>query len=41
MATVPLFQFQEMVAYASSVQNVIFNGPTGVTWNANEWAISA
>ena len=41
MATLPLFQFQEMVAYSNTVSNVIFNGPTGVTWNANEWAITA
>jgi len=41
MATLPLFQFQEMVAYSDTVSNVIFNGPLGVTWNANEWAITA
>ncbi|MFZ4717857.1 MAG: ABC transporter family substrate-binding protein [Ilumatobacteraceae bacterium] len=39
MATLPLFQFQEMVAYSDTVQNVVFNGPLGVTWNANEWAV--
>ncbi len=41
MATLPLFQFQEMVAYSDTVSNVIFNGPLGVTWNANEWALTA
>lgn len=40
MATLPLFQFQEMVAYSDAVSNVVFNGPLGVTWNANEWAIT-
>lgn len=41
MATLPLFQFQEMVAYSDTVSNVVFNGPLGVTWNANEWALTA
>ena len=41
MATLPLFQFQEMVAFSDTVSNVVFNGPLGVTWNANEWAITA
>ena len=41
MATLPLFQFQEMVAYSDSVSGVVFNGPLGVTWNANEWAVTA
>ncbi|MDO8389986.1 MAG: ABC transporter family substrate-binding protein [Actinomycetota bacterium] len=41
MATLPLFQFQEMVAYSDTVTGVVFNGPLGVTWNANEWALSA
>ena len=40
MATLPLFQFQEMVA-SSGVDNVVFNGPLGVTWNANEWVATA
>jgi peptide/nickel transport system substrate-binding protein len=38
MVTLPLFQFQEMVAYSDSVTGVVFNGPLGITWNANEWA---
>ena len=37
----PLFQFQEMVAYSDTVSSVVFNGPLGVTWNANEWALTA
>jgi peptide/nickel transport system substrate-binding protein len=41
MATLPLFQFQEMVAYSDTIQNVVFNGPLGVTWNANEWTITS
>jgi len=41
MATLPLFQFQEMVAFSDTVSGVVFNGPLGVTWNANEWAITA
>lgn len=41
MATLPLFQFQEMVAFSDTVQNVVFNGPLGVTWNANEWAVAS
>ena len=41
MATLPLFQFQEMVAYSDSVSGVVFNGPLGVPWNANEWAVTA
>jgi peptide/nickel transport system substrate-binding protein len=41
MATLPLFQFQELVANADTVSGVEFNGPQGVTWNANEWAVSA
>jgi peptide/nickel transport system substrate-binding protein len=41
MATLPLFQFQEMVAFSDTVQNVVFNGPLGVTWNGNEWALAS
>ena len=40
MATLPLFQFTNMVAYSDTVSNVVFNDPIGVTWNANEWAVS-
>ena len=41
MATLPLFQFQNMVASSDSVTGVEFNDPAGVTWNANEWAVAA
>ena len=41
MATLPLFQFQEMVAFSDTVQNVIFNGPLGVTWNGFDWALAS
>ncbi len=41
MATLPLFQFQDMIAYSDTLTNVSYNGPLGVTWNANEWAIQA
>ena len=41
MATLPLFQFQEMVAYSDTVSNVVFNGPLGPTWNGNEWALTS
>ena len=41
MATLPLFQFQDMIASSDTVSNVIYNSPLGVTWNANEWALKA
>jgi peptide/nickel transport system substrate-binding protein len=41
MATLPLFQFQELIAYSDAVQNVSFNGPFGVTWDANNWALAS
>ncbi len=41
MATLPLFQFQELVSTSETVSGVEFNGPAGITWNANTWAISA
>ncbi len=41
MATLPLFQFQELVASSDTVSNVVFNGPAGVTWNANEWTVAS
>jgi peptide/nickel transport system substrate-binding protein len=41
MATLPLFQFQDLVAYSDTVSGVVYNGPLGVTWNANEWALTA
>jgi peptide/nickel transport system substrate-binding protein len=39
MATLPLFQFQEMYAHSDTVANVVYNGPTGPTWNVNEWEL--
>jgi peptide/nickel transport system substrate-binding protein len=41
MATLPLFQFQEMIASTDTVSNVVYNGPLGVTWNANEWTLKS
>jgi peptide/nickel transport system substrate-binding protein len=40
MATLPLFQFQELVSHSDTIQNVSFNGPTGVTWDANNWVVA-
>lgn len=41
MVTVPLFQFQELIAYSDAIGNVVYNGPLGVTWNGQEWTIAA
>jgi peptide/nickel transport system substrate-binding protein len=41
MVTIPLFQFQDLIAYSDTISGVVYNGPLGVTWNANEWAIKA
>jgi peptide/nickel transport system substrate-binding protein len=41
MATLPLFQFQDLVAYNNAIGNVKYNGPLGVTWNANEWTVAS
>jgi peptide/nickel transport system substrate-binding protein len=41
MSTLPLFQFQDMIAYSNTVSNVVYNGPLGVTWNANQWVVQA
>jgi peptide/nickel transport system substrate-binding protein len=41
MATLPLFQFQELVSFSDAVQNVSFNGPAGVTWDANNWVVAS
>ena len=41
MVTVPLFQFQDLIAYTNNITGVVYNGPLGVTWNANEWVIAA
>ena len=39
MVTIPLFQLAELVANSETVSGVVYNGPSGVTWNANEWEI--
>ncbi len=39
MATIPLFQFTDLYAHSGNVSGVSANGPLGVTWNANEWAL--
>jgi peptide/nickel transport system substrate-binding protein len=41
MVTIPLFQFQDLIAYTNNITGVVYNGPLGVTWNANEWAITS
>jgi peptide/nickel transport system substrate-binding protein len=41
VATVPLFQFPDMIAWNNSVQNVEYNGANGVTWNGNAWFLSS
>jgi peptide/nickel transport system substrate-binding protein len=42
LATIPLFQFPEVVAYADNVSGVLYN-PTqsGLTWNDNVWDVAA
>jgi len=39
VATIPLFQWTELTAFASSVKGVSYNGTVGFTWNANEWQL--
>ena len=39
MATLPLFQFQDLISYSNTVSGVVYNSPLGVTWNANEWSL--
>jgi peptide/nickel transport system substrate-binding protein len=41
LATIPLFQFAELVAASDKVQNVIAN-PTqqDITWNAQDWSLA-
>jgi peptide/nickel transport system substrate-binding protein len=41
MATLPLFQFQELISYSDTIQNVSYNGPLGVTWDAQNWAVAS
>jgi peptide/nickel transport system substrate-binding protein len=40
MVSLPLFQFPNLVAYSDALTGVVYNDPLGVSWNANEWAIS-
>ena len=41
LATIPLFQFPDLVAYNNKVSSVVYN-PTSfaITWNDNKWAIT-
>ena len=41
MATLPLFQYLELISYSDTITGVVYNGPLGVTWNANEWAVAS
>ena len=41
MATLPLFQFQDLIAYSDTIQNVSYNGPLGVTWDAQNWTVAS
>ena len=38
--TIPLFQLPEMPAWSEKVSGPSFNGPAGLTWNANVWTSS-
>jgi len=42
LATIPLFQFPDVVAFNDNVKNVVYN-PTqfGLTWNDNAWAVAS
>ena len=42
LATIPLFQFADLVASSDKVQNVVAN-PTqqDITWNAPQWQLAA
>ena len=40
MATLPLYQFQELVAHRGDIANVAHNGTLGVTWNAHDWVVT-
>jgi len=40
VATIPLFQWPELVAYRNQVKNVVYNGPQGITWNAFDWSVA-
>ncbi|CAB4890051.1 unannotated protein [freshwater metagenome] len=38
--TIPLFQLPEMPAWSAKLTGPSFNGPAGLTWNANVWTVS-
>ncbi len=38
--TIPLFQLPEMPAWSNKLTGPSFNGPSGLTWNANVWTVS-
>ena len=37
--TIPLFQLPEMPAWSENLAGPAFNGPSGLTWNANTWTL--
>ena len=37
--TIPLFQLPEMPAWSENLTGPAFNGPSGLTWNANVWTL--
>lgn len=42
LATIPLFQFTDLVANKKSVKNVIYNpSSAGITWNAQDWTLAS
>jgi peptide/nickel transport system substrate-binding protein len=41
MISIPLFQLPDMLAYSDKLSNVKYNGPLGITWNANEWVLAS
>ena len=38
--TIPLFQLAEMPSWSPKLTGPSFNGPSGLTWNANVWTVS-
>jgi peptide/nickel transport system substrate-binding protein len=41
LATIPVFAFPSVTAYADDVSNIISNpSQNGLTWNASEWSRS-
>ncbi len=42
LATIPLFQFPDLVAFSDKVSGVTYN-PTqfGLTWNDQSWAVAS